>query len=115
AIPEGARIQLDPAFDVDGQPWPAWEKTIARALQTYGAYLEDTGGSLAFYAEPNLDRGYDAWSLAGVPGAPQSLANLPWDSFRVLDRKSTRLNSSHEWISYAVFCLQQKNITSTPT
>src|SRR6266536_5668329 len=24
------------------------------------------------------------------------------------DRKSTRLNSSHEWISYAVFCLQKK-------
>src|SRR5207247_11196364 len=23
---------------------------------------------------------------------------------RSLDRKSTRLNSSHEWISYAVFC-----------
>src|SRR5258708_27687965 len=26
------------------------------------------------------------------------------------DRKSTRLNSSHQIISYAVFCLQQKNI-----
>src|SRR5207247_9429533 len=25
-----------------------------------------------------------------------------------LDRKSTRLNSSHEWISYAVFCLKKK-------
>src|SRR5207247_5429834 len=25
---------------------------------------------------------------------------------RRLDRKSTRLNSSHEWISYAVFCLK---------
>src|SRR5207247_5239155 len=24
------------------------------------------------------------------------------------DRKSTRLNSSHEWISYAVFCLEKK-------
>src|SRR6266849_9984850 len=24
------------------------------------------------------------------------------------DRKSTRLNSSHEWISYAVFCLKKK-------
>src|SRR5207247_3705597 len=24
------------------------------------------------------------------------------------DRKSTRLNSSHEWISYAVFCLKNK-------
>src|SRR5207247_5620551 len=25
------------------------------------------------------------------------------------DRKSTRLNSSHEWTSYAVFCLKKKN------
>src|SRR2546430_8257067 len=29
----------------------------------------------------------------------------------VLDRKSTRLNSSHSQISYAVFCLKKKNIT----
>src|SRR5438105_5202872 len=27
-----------------------------------------------------------------------------------IDRKSTRLNSSHEWISYAVFCLKKKKI-----
>src|SRR5437879_8512266 len=27
----------------------------------------------------------------------------------VLDRKSTRLNSSHRCISYAVFCLKKKN------
>src|SRR2546422_1986588 len=27
------------------------------------------------------------------------------------DRKSTRLNSSHGYISYAVFCLKKKNIT----
>src|SRR5258708_31835936 len=27
---------------------------------------------------------------------------------RVLDRKSTRLNSSHQIISYAVFCLKKK-------
>src|SRR5207247_10075575 len=26
------------------------------------------------------------------------------------DRKSTRLNSSHEWISYAVFCLKKKSM-----
>src|SRR5438105_11140049 len=31
----------------------------------------------------------------------------------VLDRKSTRLNSSHEWISYAVFCLKKKKYMST--
>src|SRR5207247_3111162 len=28
--------------------------------------------------------------------------------WRERDRKSTRLNSSHEWISYAVFCLKKK-------
>src|SRR2546427_7905467 len=28
---------------------------------------------------------------------------------RSLDRKSTRLNSSHSQISYAVFCLKKKN------
>src|SRR2546430_9371870 len=29
----------------------------------------------------------------------------------VVDRKSTRLNSSHSQISYAVFCLKKKQIT----
>src|SRR2546429_4688938 len=29
------------------------------------------------------------------------------------DRKSTRLNSSHGYISYAVFCLKKKKITPT--
>src|SRR3712207_8363619 len=29
----------------------------------------------------------------------------------ILDRKSTRLNSSHANISYAVFCLKKKNTT----
>src|SRR3989449_3814628 len=29
------------------------------------------------------------------------------------DRKSTRLNSSHGYISYAVFCLKKKMITNT--
>src|SRR5947207_12348086 len=31
----------------------------------------------------------------------------------VLDRKSTRLNSSHTVISYAVFCLKKKKIIKT--
>src|SRR5256885_1233931 len=83
AIPEGGRIQLDPAFNVDAQSWPRWEKVLAHALQTYGAYLGDTGGSVSFFAEAPLDRGYDAWSLIGVP-AFASLSNLPWDHFRVL-------------------------------
>src|SRR3712207_8697765 len=35
------------------------------------------------------------------------------DRIRSLDRKSTRLNSSHANISYAVFCLKKKKNTST--
>src|SRR3989475_6003143 len=31
------------------------------------------------------------------------------------DRKSTRLNSSHSQISYAVFCLKKKKTTKTET
>src|SRR2546430_12458740 len=37
-----------------------------------------------------------------------------WSQGNVGDRKSTRLNSSHSQISYAVFCLKKKK-TITPS
>src|SRR5437879_8488287 len=37
-----------------------------------------------------------------------SLVPSVWSSTRCSDRKSTRLNSSHRCISYAVFCLKKK-------
>src|SRR3712207_8181929 len=37
----------------------------------------------------------------------------PRGPLRPRDRKSTRLNSSHANISYAVFCLKKKKITGT--
>src|SRR6266550_5694074 len=40
------------------------------------------------------------------PGAWSPRRGRPWDSRP--DRKSTRLNSSHGYISYAVFCLKKK-------
>src|SRR5699024_12013067 len=42
----------------------------------------------------------------------QALANIQGDSQQSEDRKSTRLNSSHVSISYAVFCLKKKNYKS---
>src|SRR5947209_14378239 len=39
-------------------------------------------------------------------------ASVP-DALRLADRKSTRLNSSHANISYAVFCLKKKKIKRT--
>lgn len=84
ALPEGAQIQLDPSFNVDAQSWPRWLKVIAHALQDYGAYVGDTGGSLAIRGESDLIRGYDAWAKAGIDGTPY-LMDLPWDRFRVLE------------------------------
>src|SRR5690554_7745478 len=46
----------------------------------------------------------ERWSLPGC-------GDENWDSatLALRDRKSTRLNSSHVRISYAVFCLKKKN------
>src|SRR3712207_6912622 len=42
--------------------------------------------------------------------ATRRMAALRAEVAELLDRKSTRLNSSHANISYAVFCLKKKNI-----
>src|SRR2546427_5701247 len=49
------------------------------------------------------DRG--VWLIRGLEPDPGSWGVLH------LDRKSTRLNSSHSQISYAVFCLKKKKTT----
>src|SRR6266496_3997452 len=43
------------------------------------------------------------------PSSTHRRRNRLDDSERLTDRKSTRLNSSHVEISYAVFCLKKKN------
>src|SRR5690606_41720015 len=45
-----------------------------------------------------------------VPEGAKTLKFMP--SLTQIDRKSTRLNSSHVKISYAVFCLKKKTIKS---
>src|SRR5438105_10544659 len=47
-------------------------------------------------------RSRDGWPRREAPGTGRAPRR------RRTDRKSTRLNSSHEWISYAVFCLKKK-------
>src|SRR2546422_6458291 len=53
-----------------------------------------------------------AWGLSLPTGAaaPSFAADAPAPPTLTLagDRKSTRLNSSHGYISYAVFCLKKK-------
>src|SRR2546430_3253134 len=42
-----------------------------------------------------------------VAGTRQGVTSIQMD-IKIIDRKSTRLNSSHSQISYAVFCLKKK-------
>src|SRR2546422_8325631 len=44
----------------------------------------------------------------GVPVGPRRGSRRADVPVHALDRKSTRLNSSHGYISYAVFCLKKK-------
>src|SRR2546429_6414376 len=61
---------------------------------------------------------HDALPISGVSGGVHGLEHgyclmlggtpKSIEIFAPLDRKSTRLNSSHGYISYAVFCLKKK-------
>src|SRR3712207_8718267 len=63
------------------------------------------GGPLGTLGGP--DQGFP---LGVEPGPPLVVVAVLGKSHR--DRKSTRLNSSHANISYAVFCLKKKNHTT---
>src|SRR5207253_9990788 len=58
-------------------------------------------------AGPDPDRRPVRRTHVCVPRVPRVRDRLPFG-----DRKSTRLNSSHVAISYAVFCLKKKTLTS---
>src|SRR5687768_18332366 len=70
-----------------------------------GAWEAISAGSNALVVAPTgsgKTRAAFLWSLDRLAAAP-----VPDDAQR-RDRKSTRLNSSHGYISYAVFCLKKK-------
>src|SRR2546429_6732325 len=46
-------------------------------------------------------------------GLHRQVRRVPASLYLDLDRKSTRLNSSHGYISYAVFCLKKKKKKKT--
>src|SRR2546429_5655599 len=82
--------------------WAFFDACAGPANETIGTTILETGA--AFGMHPELLR----------------LIRLMQDSrmgfyiHRGRDRKSTRLNSSHGYISYAAFCLKKKKSTITP-
>jgi len=89
ALPEGARIQLDPNFDLDSLSLTSYERTIARAMQEYGLILVDRGGAgpIGLYAiDPSSASSNDytdSWGTADFITLDNlQIADLP---FRVLE------------------------------
>jgi len=89
-VPEGSRLQLDPAIDVAAIPnITPGERAVARALQIYGGYLidrADTSLSVSFELAPDASptspgtvykRAGFAWDYFGMP-------HVPWAKLRVL-------------------------------
>lgn len=84
ALKEGTLLQLDPEVIVGALPIPEWQKTIARALQRYGMYLVDEGGTLSIGAENPINRG-DLWAQVGLFGDSALFdSSFPWSRMRVL-------------------------------
>src|SRR5438445_6124932 len=90
------------------RPWPTMKRVVARA--------ERCG-----IRKPHYRACGDAWHISSRKTAKEQLNACPccrrrrqrknrkrWHAFNCSDRKSTRLNSSHANISYAVFCLKKK-------
>src|SRR5207247_8273639 len=111
-------------------PFPAGNGRIGRLLITFllchAGVLREPLLYLSLYLKQNrltyyelLDRvrrdgDWEAWLAFFLEGVKQvaegaiSTAERLGEMFRTEDRKSTRLNSSHEWSSYAVVCLKKK-------
>src|SRR5438552_7255888 len=68
---------------------------------------ESTEFSLTRFLVPAL-AGFRGWSIF-MDCDMLCRADLAGLESEIEDRKSTRLNSSHQIISYAVFCLKKKN------
>src|SRR5690606_39009056 len=81
--------------DIIGKPGRGF---VVAAEQHHGPSAEFPGGLDAFVEE-----------VSRIHHSSRSEREYDRRFARIEDRKSTRLNSSHVKISYAVFCLKKKN------
>jgi len=92
AIPEGARLRLDPDLDLDDLHLPRMTLIMARATQRYGMIVRDqTHAAIGFYAQDPVKSKRDPYSgpngLFGGQSPTQFLARFPWESLEVVRMK----------------------------
>src|SRR5258708_15147724 len=73
--------------------------TLFRSQCVHTGHHDDNPGDLHLIPDAITIHGGDAYCAACIAGYVRITRE---------DRKSTRLNSSHQIISYAVFCLKKK-------
>lgn len=85
AIPEGARLRLDPSLDLATLEMPPFTRMLARAAQRYGLIVRDGAGSVALYGEAPPANGADPWpQLTGNLKPWQYTPSFPWAHLQVL-------------------------------
>jgi hypothetical protein len=90
AMPEGTRVQLDPSLDLNTLHLRPYQRTIARALQTYGMILGDTGGAFALYAVGRQGFKGNPYQKTLPRASFPDLSAIPADRFRVLQPPAQR-------------------------
>ena len=93
AIPEGARLRIDPRADLDQIPMAPSVRAIAEAAQRYGIVVRDRAGAVAFFAEDPNPTGTNPYpgvnGLFGVRYIDEALRDFPWDQLQVLKTDMT--------------------------
>lgn len=89
ALPEGARLRLDPDVDVDALPLTPVAKAIARAAQRYGLIVTDRSDGVSIICEGGHDElrrtGADPWkAVLGSTPSYEVMRNFPWDRVQVV-------------------------------
>src|SRR5699024_11825101 len=94
--------------------WPCAELETRFERQTNkerGKFSGASGSAIAKSVSPDFNSSIALSMISSFVVLPASRASSAKDKlFLLKDRKSTRLNSSHVSISYAVFCLKKKKI-----
>src|SRR5207248_11281370 len=106
-LPNANRLCADYLLFLRQNPPPGiYPLSLHRRSSDLSRTARSTSTSITRWMPPCKSRPRFRWRAG--PHFGRAFSNTP-DSFR--DRKSTRLNSSHRTISYAVFCLKKKTAT----
>ncbi len=89
----GGQIQLDPAVDLSTLGLSSTGLMIARALQTYGAFVGDYSGAISLYADASATaQAY--WSSGVLADGQGDVSKIPLTSLRVLQLGTTYDNNN---------------------